>query len=418
MLYWICPECGGECSPAIRECPACAGSPEISPASASSAYRKPQVTEEVLALAQNLQAFGRTPALATRLAADNGHSAQTATLELPVARVEPVAPLAVAPVEEKPPCAPAQEIESLVRPLVESTVLASPPESLPEALPEPLAPEVLSDAMALQAELVLESMAPQNIAEEQSAISGIVASFQQQPPVSLLPPASVEVAAPAPVCIQWMRMPKPHILPVPPKDLNHRDSLAGLQTPPLAGPCVPQALRSLTEQHGLVHAKARKKASLPAWTVSFVIALTLFLGVGSLLQYLGANREAKAAASTAPPSDQSGSALPTTMQPASKLVEVTGLRIAAGSNRRPQLEFIVVNHSATALSDIGLQIAVRSASSNAGNAGTAPLFRVSTTVASLGPYQSREFRAELDPEVHATDVPDWQSLRADVRITQ
>jgi len=30
MLYWICPECGGECSPAIRECPACAGPPAIS----------------------------------------------------------------------------------------------------------------------------------------------------------------------------------------------------------------------------------------------------------------------------------------------------------------------------------------------------------------------------------------------------
>src|SRR5580692_9376470 len=23
MLYWICPECGHECSPAIRECPTC-----------------------------------------------------------------------------------------------------------------------------------------------------------------------------------------------------------------------------------------------------------------------------------------------------------------------------------------------------------------------------------------------------------
>ena len=409
MLYWICPECGGECSPAIRECPACAGSPEISPASASSAYRKPQVTEEVLALAQNLQAFGRTPALATRLAADNGHSAQTATLELPVAPVEPVAqvalapveevPVAVVPVEEKPPCAPAQEaIESLVRPLVESTILAPPPEPLPEALLEPLAPEVLSEAMALQAELVLESMAPPNIAEEQFAISGIVASYQKQPTVRLLPPDSVEDAAPAQVFIQWMRMPKPHILHVPQKNLNHQDSLSGPQKPPLAGPCVPEALRSLTEQHGLVHAKARKKAGLPAWTVSFVIALTLFLGVGSLLQYLGANREAKAAASTTPPSDASGSAVPAIVQPASKLVEVTGLRIAVNANRRPQLEFIVVNHSATALSGHrASNRRTRSASSNAGNAGTAPLFRVATTIASLGPYQSREFRAELDP---------------------
>jgi hypothetical protein len=256
-------------------------------------------------------------------------------------------------------------------------------------------------------------MAQQSIATEQSAIRGIVASFQQKPKISLLPPASEEVVAPAPPCIQWMRIPKPRILPVPPKGLNHRDLLSGLQTPPLAGPCVPQELRSLTEQRGPARGRARKKVSLPAWTVSFLVALTLFLAVGSILQYLGANRDAKAA--TSQPSGQSVSAVLSGEPSASKLVEVTGLRIAAGSNRRPQLEFIVVNHSSTPLSDIGLQIAVRSASSTS---GVAPLFRVSTTVASLGPYQSREFRAELDTEVHATDVPDWQSLRADVRITQ
>jgi hypothetical protein len=408
MLYWICPECGGECSPAIRECPACAGTPAISPASTSPAQRKPVVTEQVLALAQNFQP-APIHAVANRLITDNGHSVTAATLELP----ETPAPQTVAPptLAEDEPCTPPKEaIESLVRPLIESTTLAPPP----EPAPEPLAPEVLSDAMALQAELVLDSMAQQSIAE-QSAIRGIVASFQQQPKTSLLPPASEDVVAPAPVCIQWMRIPRPHISPVPPRDLNQRDLLSGIQTPPLAGPCVPLELRSLTEQRGPAPHQAPKKAGLPAWTVSFLVALTLFLGVGSLLQYLGANRDAKAAAASAPPSGQSVSTVASGEQPASKLVEVTGLRIAAGSNHRPQLEFIVVNHSGTALSDIGLQIAVRSASSTA---GVAPLFRVSTTVASLGPYQSREFRAELDPEVHATDVPDWQSLRADVRITQ
>jgi hypothetical protein len=342
--------------------------------------------------------------VANGLISDNGHSALTATLELP----EMPAPQALA---EDDPCAPFEEaIESLVRPLIESTNLAPPP----QPAPEPLAPEVLSYAMALQAELALDSMAQQSIAAEQSAIRGIVASFQQKPKISLLSPASEDVVAPAPVCIQWMRIPKPRILPVPPKDLNHRDLLSGLQSPPLAGPCVPQELRSLTERRDPANHHARKKAGLPAWTVSFLVALLLFLGVGSLLQYFSAKGDAKAAAATTQPSDQAVS-VPSADHPASKLVEVTGLRIAAGSNRRPQLEFIVVNHSATALSDIGLQIAVRSASSTA---GVAPLFRVSTTVPSLGPYQSREFRAELDPEVHATDVPDWQSLRADVHITQ
>ena len=32
MLYWICPECGHECSPAIRECPTCTAPPRAAEA--------------------------------------------------------------------------------------------------------------------------------------------------------------------------------------------------------------------------------------------------------------------------------------------------------------------------------------------------------------------------------------------------
>jgi len=424
MLYWICPECGGECSPAVRECPACAGDSVISPASAGPVYRKPAVTEEVLALVHNLQpdahaSFESEPVLpvlppantpTNGLSSGNGYSSPIATLDLPEGPVD----------DELSP--PKETIESLVRPLIESTTSAlsaepppvetSPPSADPE--PEPLALKTLSEAMALQAELVLDSVTQQMVAE-QAAIRCIVASFQQQPKTSLLGPAKEDVIPPAPVCLQWMRIPRPRILPVPPKNLDPSDVLSGLQTPPLAGPVVPGELRNLTDQYSPANSQTRKKVGLPAWTVSFLIALTLFLGVGSLLQHFASNRDTKAAAAESQPSDQSGSTEIAAEEPASKLVEVTGLRIATGANQRPQLEFIVVNHSAIALSDVGLRIAVRSASSPS---GVAPLFRVSTTIAALGAYQSREFRAELGPEVHATDVPDWQSLRADVRITQ
>ena len=405
MLYWICPECGGECSPAIRECPACAGTRATSPASAVPVHRKPGVTEEVLALVQSLQPPSPAPFPTRGLASGNGHSPRTATLELP----EP-------PVQEERSAPPQEAIESLVRPLIESTTLAPPPEAPPEPVVEALAPHLLSNAMALQAELVLDSMAQQMARQdlpERSAIRGIVASFQQLSHAGLLAPPAEVVTAPAPPCLQWMRIPRPRLLPVPPKNLNPGDLMSGLQTPPLAGPTVPIELRNLTDQHRGRRSQAREKAGLPAWTVSFVVALTLFLGVGGLLQYLAANRDAKAASSASQPPDTSGSVVQSSEQTPSKLVEVTGLRVAAGPNHRPQLEFIVVNHSATQFSGIGLQIAVRSASSSA---GVAPLFRVSTTIASLGPYQSREFRAELDPEVHTAEIPDWQTLRADVHI--
>src|ERR1700736_18137 len=48
MLYWICPECGHECSPAIRDCPTCTAPPE------APAY-SPVHNEALLSLAQNFQ---------------------------------------------------------------------------------------------------------------------------------------------------------------------------------------------------------------------------------------------------------------------------------------------------------------------------------------------------------------------------
>src|SRR5271170_3082099 len=44
MLYWICPECGHECSPAIRECPTCTAGEKAAakPAPAPKAAPKPE----------------------------------------------------------------------------------------------------------------------------------------------------------------------------------------------------------------------------------------------------------------------------------------------------------------------------------------------------------------------------------------
>lgn len=98
MLYWICPECGRDCSPAVRECPVCAQQHAL-------------VTEGVLALVQNFQSAPPVPLLAAApqqilLFAANGHPVQATDT--------------VAAVEEEPAVPAGDAIDSLVRPLVES----------------------------------------------------------------------------------------------------------------------------------------------------------------------------------------------------------------------------------------------------------------------------------------------------------
>ena len=64
MLYWICPECGHECSPAVRECPTCAASEAAQAAPVPTAAFQTEASNQLLSLAQNFEA----PATATALA--------------------------------------------------------------------------------------------------------------------------------------------------------------------------------------------------------------------------------------------------------------------------------------------------------------------------------------------------------------
>jgi len=93
---------------------------------------------------------------------------------------------------------------------------------------------------------------------------------------------------------------------------------------------------------------------------------------------------------------------------------VAGVRIVTGPNKKPQLQYIVINHSSSELTGLNIRIAVRSVDALA----DAPLFSVSSVVAALGPDQSKEIRTDLNPSVQVSAIPDWQSLRTEVLIAR
>jgi len=100
--------------------------------------------------------------------------------------------------------------------------------------------------------------------------------------------------------------------------------------------------------------------------------------------------------------------------PFARSVEVAGVRITAGLNHKPQLQYIVVNHSSKELTGLGIRVAMRSASDPS---SAPPIFTVFSKVPALGAYQSREIRTELDSDVRISSLPDWQSLRPDVVVS-
>jgi hypothetical protein len=83
-------------------------------------------------------------------------------------------------------------------------------------------------------------------------------------------------------------------------------------------------------------------------------------------------------------------------------------------NRKPQLQYIVINHSAAELTGLNIHLALHSTDSPSG----APIIRVSSIVPSLGANQSKEIRTDLDAGLNAASVPDWHSLRTEILVAR
>jgi hypothetical protein len=260
----------------------------------------------------------------------------------------------------------------------------------------------------------------ETFAEElkQAAIHAIQSTFGEQPAAALLTAPSEIVTAPAPPSEQWMRSPKLVFTPQPLSKAGFATLTAGPQAPTLAGPCLPPQLRNFTENQGAGYRPRKKRTGAPTWMVSVLVAMGLFLGAGAVLQYLTANRDAKAASVTPAAPQTSEPALPAVPvveeHPAARFVEIAGVRVVTGANKKPQLQYIVVNHSDGEVTGLNIHIAVHSSDSPTGT----PLFRVSSIVPSLAANQSKEIRTDLDTGLKPESIPNWQTLRTDILIAR
>src|SRR5260370_40541715 len=169
MLHWICPECGRDCSPAVRECPICVSAAQQSPAATELV-----TSDGVLALVQTLQAVPPVPLLAP--VAANGQAKATAALTV-----------------EEPASQTDEAIDSLVRPLIESADAVVPTTECVEPKPAPGLARLASDppAAAKPSECVGAGPEgePAEVATEHSpalpSLARLAESVERDPPAEL-----------------------------------------------------------------------------------------------------------------------------------------------------------------------------------------------------------------------------------------
>ncbi|MCS7314771.1 MAG: hypothetical protein NZ554_04820 [Bryobacteraceae bacterium] len=100
--------------------------------------------------------------------------------------------------------------------------------------------------------------------------------------------------------------------------------------------------------------------------------------------------------------------------PLARHIEITGLRLSEDARQRATIQFLVVNHSGADISGLEAEVQLIAVSPKGERQ---PVGRFSFKAPRLGPYESREFKAPLATQLRVYELPDWQFLRAEFRIT-
>ncbi|HVP48348.1 MAG TPA: zinc ribbon domain-containing protein [Bryobacteraceae bacterium] len=157
--------------------------------------------------------------------------------------------------------------------------------------------------------------------------------------------------------------------------------------------------------------------TLPPWLLSIVFAI-LFLAVGAGayfgIRYFSGSSQAS---STAPAGTESAPAAAAAKGKANtlqKYVEVVGMRLLEDPKQKPQVRFVVVNHSGAEIADLAANVNLwaRTAKSDEEAVGT-----FSFKLPSLGAYETKEMSGPLNTKLRVYELPDWQNLVAEVQIT-
>jgi hypothetical protein len=160
--------------------------------------------------------------------------------------------------------------------------------------------------------------------------------------------------------------------------------------------------------------------TLPPWLMSIVFAV-LFLVVGAGLffgiRHFSGSGEASASAPPAVAEKGPVSAAASKGGQANmlqKYVEVVGVRLTENSKKKPEVRFVVVNHSGAEISDLAANVNLwaRTAKSDEEAIGT-----FSFKLPTLGPYESKDVSGSLNTKLRVYELPDWQNLTSEVQIT-
>jgi hypothetical protein len=157
-----------------------------------------------------------------------------------------------------------------------------------------------------------------------------------------------------------------------------------------------------------------KKPLIPGWmATALIIGTVLGAGFTGIISVVRPAADAKQNPATE--SEISVAAAPSNIgsSPLAKSIEVTGFRMQTGSAKKPEIQYLVVNHTPARFSGVTVYVTLYAADAKAGQP---PLCRFQFAAPNLAPYQSKEMSSAIEQLPLQLSLPAWEDLRAAVDI--
>lgn len=203
-----------------------------------------------------------------------------------------------------------------------------------------------------------------------------------------------------------------------PPSLSECPDCAGAPAQPAPGAAPPVAPSQQAPQPAKATARAARPHP-PLWLMAGASALAFVLiAAGAYFVYRHFRGETPQAARSPAPAPAAPAASTVSATPGMKAlleaVEVTGIRMVEDRNKKAEVIFIVVNHSAAPLTDLSGTVTLRPSTAQPGRE-LVGIFGFRNL--SLGPFESREMRAPLNTSLRMYELPDWQFLKTELNLS-
>jgi hypothetical protein len=154
------------------------------------------------------------------------------------------------------------------------------------------------------------------------------------------------------------------------------------------------------------------RAHLPAWLLTVIFAVGFVVVVGGIYWLFGSSHSSSQATGATPGPANAPPAAVTNTSSLQRYFEVSGVRFLQDSKQNTQAKFVIINHSDAEVSGLTGTVTILGKSSKSEEPEGTITFSTN-----IGPNESKELTEPFNTKLRVYELPDWQNVGADLRIT-